>query len=70
MQRESGSFDGQVGISSECENIFGQGFAWFPSMSALELRLSMFQSLTGVTATQIQPDLNLIDTAFDMISSY
>ena len=36
----------------------------------LELRLSMFQSLRGLTASQIQSDLNLIETAYDMISSY
>ena len=37
---------------------------------AQTLRLSMFQSLTRVAATQIQSDSKSIDTAFDMISSY
>ena len=37
---------------------------------ALELRLSMFQSLTRRAANQIQPDSKSIDTAFEVISSY
>ena len=37
---------------------------------ALELRLSMLQSLISATAPQMRPDLNLIEPAIEVISSY
>ena len=37
---------------------------------AQTLRLSMFQSLTGPAASQIQADSKSIETAFEVISSY
>ena len=37
---------------------------------ALELRLSMFQSLINVSETQIQAPKKAINFAIDMISSY
>ena len=38
--------------------------------NALELRLSMFQSLTRVAATQMRADSKSIEPAFEVISSY
>ena len=38
--------------------------------NALGLRLSMFQSLRNLTATQMQADSKSIEPAFEVISSY